>query len=229
MGLARKDDEERVRVGGWILSKWEHGWTALRVGPVAGFKYIVIEISGRPPWSCGLDWWISICRREAGGYFTLRRLEKSDCSAVMPLSHKERQELEAKLMHSRPGPSGLKLVYLRFYPPWIQDLFWRLLDAQRMSAMVSDVLRREVQVNIRYREYLLADILHFGTDLLHRDPPATLLFFTFLRVPCNNFIQFLLKFDPWRCLRSGLCGALPVLYQSQAGCWWDLPWQVPWG
>ena len=49
-----------------------------------------------------------------------------------------------KMKASRPGPSGWKLYYLRLFPERVQDIFWTMLDVQRLRAIVETAL----QVNL---------------------------------------------------------------------------------
>ena len=49
---------------------------------------------------------------------------------------------------SRPGPSGWKLCFLLFFPSWVQELYWFMLDIQRQHACLAPSLFQAVQVNL---------------------------------------------------------------------------------
>ncbi|CAE7809936.1 unnamed protein product, partial [Symbiodinium necroappetens] len=69
-------------------------------------------------------------------------------SLLRPLSASERSKWISKMSASRPGPSGWKLCFLLFFPSWVQELFWLMLDIQRQHACIAPSLLQAVQVNL---------------------------------------------------------------------------------
>ena len=78
----------------------------------------------------------------------LNHERRSDVAEVGPLTCAEREKWLCKMKASRPGPSGWKLYYLRLFPEWVQDIFWTMLDVQRLRAIVVPCIKAALQVNL---------------------------------------------------------------------------------
>ena len=136
-----------ISIGTWVLTleSSDPDWiVARRPAPVSSALCIVVSISDRPPSECSLDWWL----HQDHGWLLLRQATRPDYTPVLPLTLAERTRLVSQMRNSRPGPSGFKLLFLSLFPPWVAELFWELLDCQRLSALVAPSLKRAIQVHM---------------------------------------------------------------------------------
>ena len=78
----------------------------------------------------------------------LNHERRSDVAEVGPLTCAEREKWLCKMKASRPGPSGWKLYYLRLFPEWVQDIYWTMLDVQRLRAIVVPCIKTALQANL---------------------------------------------------------------------------------
>ena len=134
----------QLAAGSWHVRFDGEIATACRPAPSNTEVWILACVSGRPPLSCSMDWWA----HQEQGWLLLRRKEHTAFDPVLPLSQTERESLVRQMRHTRPGPSSFKLLFLSLFPAWLQELFWQLLDIQRLSALVSPSLKKAIQVHM---------------------------------------------------------------------------------
>ena len=134
----------QLAAGSWHVRFDGEIATACRPAPSNTEVWILACVSGRPPLPCSMDWWA----HQEQGWLLLRRKEHTAFDPVLPLSQTERESLVRQMRHTRPGPSSFKLLFLSLFPAWLQELFWQLLDIQRLSALVSPSLKKAIQVHM---------------------------------------------------------------------------------
>ena len=142
--------EDELVVNGWVMWKLGAQWLARRVGPCHGDLHFVVHVDGQPLQSWPLDRWAQLHSWERHEWLLMRlgHERRSDVAEVGPLTCAEREKWLCKMKASRPGPSGWKLYYLRLFPEWVQDIYWTMLDVQRLRAIVVPCIKTALQVNL---------------------------------------------------------------------------------
>ena len=140
--------EVLVHVSGWLL-RWERDqWIGRRPGPCNGEGLRVVSVCGEDPLQWHADRWYFCEVTGTQGYVVLMRATEAWGDLVRPTSSAERDLATRRSKGSRPGRSGWKVAFLKFFPTWVQDAYWQLVDTQRACGLVASGNKRAVQVNM---------------------------------------------------------------------------------
>ena len=144
----RHVSESELCVGGWRLWRVGQQWMAQTVGPCPGAVYFLVHVDGMPPGAWCPDRWASLPSNSRHEWLLVKLSLPLGNGLVAPLSARERAHWLGKMKASRPGPSGWKIYYLHFFPEWVQDIFWTMLDVQRCRGMLAPAIKQATQVNL---------------------------------------------------------------------------------